>query len=77
MRVVPERIDAAWISTLADEDIIAIEARLQARFAILDSREKKLRGQSYNLMRGPADLVLAWDRWSRIRSARQSRKLQP
>ena len=75
MRLVPERIDKAWITSLADEDLIDVEARLRARFDVLDIREKKARGRGYNLMRGPEDLVLAWDRWSRVCSAMQARTL--
>ena len=66
MRLVPERIDKEWISSLADDDLIDVEARLRSKFDVLDLREKKARGNSYNLMRGPEDLVLAWDRWNRI-----------
>ena len=77
MRLVPERLDAAWIGTLADEDLTDVEARLHARFTILDNKEKNLRGGRYNLMRGPEELVLAWDRWSRVRSAMTSRTLTP
>jgi hypothetical protein len=75
MRLVPERIDKAWIETLADADLIDVEARLRAKFDLLDAREKKAQGNRYNLMRGPEDLVLAWDRWSRICRAMQGRTL--
>ena len=75
MRLVPERIDKAWIDTLEDVDLIDVEARLRAKFDLLDGREKRARGNRYNLMRGPEDLVLAWDRWSRVCSAMQRRTL--
>ena len=75
MRLVPERIDKAWIATLANDDLIDIEARLRTKFDVLDAREKKSRGNKYNLMRGPEDLVLAWDRWSRVCSAMRARTL--
>ena len=75
MRLVPERIDKEWINTLEDADLIDVEARLRAKFDLLDVREKKARGNGYNLMRGPEDLVLAWDRWSRICRAMQARTL--
>ena len=77
MRLVPDKIDGTWIDTLADEDLIDVEARLHARFAALDNKEKKLRGPRYVLMRGPEELILAWDRWSRVRSATQRRTLVP
>ncbi|HLA90187.1 MAG TPA: hypothetical protein VJL28_07155 [Gemmatimonadaceae bacterium] len=75
MRLVPERINAAWIATLADEDLLDIEARLSERFTILDNRHKQLRGRSYVLLRGPADLIDAWDRWSRLSMAVRARSL--
>ena len=76
MRVVPERITRAWIVTLADDDLVAVEARLHGRLAILEKREKKLRGAKYELMRSPADVMDAWDRWSRVNRATQERSLK-
>jgi hypothetical protein len=75
MRLVPDRINTAWISTLADEDLLDIESRLYERFAVLDRRQKQLRGRDYNLMRGPAPLIDAWDRWSRVAVATKTRSL--
>jgi hypothetical protein len=75
MRLVPDRINAAWINTLADEDLLDIESRLYERFAVLDRRHKQLRGREYNLMRGPTTLIDAWDRWSRVAVATKTRSL--
>jgi hypothetical protein len=77
MRVVPERISMAWIDTLSDEDLLECEARVHARFALLERREKKERGDKYQLMRGPADLMDAWDRASRMLAATRDRSLNP
>jgi hypothetical protein len=77
MRLVPEKINAAWIKTLADEDLIDVEARLHERFTVLDSRHKRLRGGEYSLMRGPTELIDAWDRWSRVSMATRTRSLVP
>jgi len=77
MRLLPERINAAWISTLADEDLLDIETRLYDRFTALDTRHKRLRGGAYNLMRGPTELIDAWDRWSRVSVATRTRSLVP
>ena len=77
MRLVPERINAVWLSTLTDQDLIDVEARLHARFTVLDIREKKAQGKHYNLMRGPEALVTAWDRWGRVNSAMRARTLEP
>jgi hypothetical protein len=77
MRVLPERISRAWIVSLTDTDLLEVEARTHARFALLERREKKIRGYRYELMRGPADLTEAWDRWSRLNSEARERALQP
>jgi hypothetical protein len=75
MRLVPERINAAWIKTLEDEDLIAVEERLYGRFQALDNKEKKRRGGRYLMFNGPAELLTAWDRWCRVRNALQGRSL--
>jgi hypothetical protein len=77
MRVVPERISMVWIDTLTNEDLLDVEARVHARFSLLERREKKLKGDRYQLMRGPAELMEAWDRWSRLQAATRERKLNP
>ena len=77
MRLVPDRIDGAWIDTLIDDYLIDVESRLYARFAVLERRQKKLRGSKYDLFAGPADLMDAWDRWSRVNNATRVRELTP
>jgi hypothetical protein len=77
MRLLPAKINAAWIETLADDDLIDVEARLHERFTVLDSRHKRLRGGEYSLMRGPTELIDAWDRWSRVSMATRTRSLVP
>lgn len=77
MRVVPERISLAWIETLTNDDLLDVEARVHAKFTLLERREKKVRGDKYQLMRGPAELMDAWDRWSRLHAATRDRSLNP
>jgi hypothetical protein len=77
MRLVPERISLEWIGTLTDEDLIDIEARLHERFNALERREKNSKGARYDLFRAPADVMAAWDRWSRVSNATRSRSLNP
>jgi hypothetical protein len=77
MRVLPDRISMTWIESLSDVDLLECEARVHARFAILERREKKVRGHRYELCRGPADLMDAWDRWSRLNAATRDRSLTP
>ena len=75
MRPVPERISRAWIDTLSDEDLVDIEHRLHDRFLTLERREKKSMGARFTMMRAPADLLDAWDRWSRLLNAARERAL--
>ena len=77
MRVVPERISRDWIDTLSDEDLVDVEARLHTKFATLEKREKKARGIRFDMMRASADLIDAWDRWSRLLNATRERALIP
>lgn len=77
MRLVPAQISMDWITTLTNEDLLDVESRVYAQFDVLNKREKKRRGDKYQLMRGPAELMEAWDRWSRINSAARERALKP
>lgn len=77
MKKIPSQINVAWIGTLSDDDLIGVEAGLHARFSVLETREKKLRGAKYDLVRCPADVMEAWDRWSRVNAATRSRSLHP
>jgi hypothetical protein len=76
MRVVPETINRVWIDTLSNEDLLDCEARVREKFAVIERREKKARGDKYSLYRGPADLMAAYDTWSRLSSAARERSLR-
>jgi hypothetical protein len=75
MRVVPESISRAWIDTLSDDDIVDVEARLHTRFRTLEKREQKALGARFTMMRAPADLLEAWDKWTRLLNAVRERAL--
>jgi hypothetical protein len=77
MRVAPDVINKAWIDSLSDADLLDVEARLHAQLGVIERREKKARGDKYALFRGPADLLDAWDRWSRMSFATRERSLRP
>lgn len=77
MRPVPEQMNRAWIDSLSDDDLLDVELRLHGRFLTLEQREKKVRGEQYTMMRAPADLLHAWDRWSRVLNATRERSLVP
>lgn len=75
MRLVPERISRDWMDTLSDEDMVDVELRLHTRFLELERRERKALGPRYTFMRAPADLLDAWDRWTRLLNAARDRAL--
>ncbi|PHX96910.1 MAG: hypothetical protein CK531_05985 [Gemmatimonadetes bacterium] len=77
MRLIPTRINAAWIGTLTDDDLLDIEVRLHERFSVLDQRHRRVAKERYNLMQGPVELIDAWDRWSRVNTAAKGRALVP
>ena len=74
---VPPRITATWIDSLSDENLLLAELRLKNAVAKEERAEKRRLGRAYDLMRGPAELMLAWDRWSRVNAATRTRKLNP
>ena len=59
----PETINASWIATLADEQLMQAEARLHELFRVQEKREKARAGARYSMMRGPEPLISAWHRW--------------
>ena len=77
MRIVPESLNAEWIDSLTDEELLDVERRTHEKFVLIERREKKQRGDRYNLMRGSAELMDAWDRWGRIANATRERSLRP
>jgi hypothetical protein len=77
MTVVPSHINGTWVATLTDEEILSVEGDLHEAFSALEFREKKARGDRYNLMRSPADLMDAWNRWSVVNAATRARSLNP
>ena len=77
MVAVPERIHAIWIDELSDRDLLDVEAQLRDVFFKLENQEKLKLGRKYDLFRGPVELMDAWDRWSRVRTASRARSLNP
>ena len=52
----PDRIDASWIGSLNDDQLVQAECELRKRFAQQEAKEKKRRGMQYDLMKGPDDI---------------------
>ena len=74
---IPGRITAMWIDSLTNDDLLLAETRLKKVFARMERVEKGRLGGAYDLMRGHAELMSAWDRWSRVNAAIRSRGLTP
>lgn len=71
----PETITFRWIDGLENDALLAAEASLHTKFSTLQAAERKKRGAEFELMRGSAELLAAWDRWSRVSSAARERGL--
>ena len=72
---VPEHITGTWMDGLSDADLLLAESRLHKTYTTLESAERKARGEQFALMRGPAELLAAWGRWSRISAYARGRGL--
>ena len=73
----PDRITYEWMGTLDDDSLLVAELSLHQLFADEEAAERKRRGERYELVRGPAELMSAWDRWSRVNTETRQRKLNP
>lgn len=59
---IPDQINARWIATFGNDQLITAEAELHAVFRRQESAAKTRAGTRYVLLQGPADLVNAWQR---------------
>jgi hypothetical protein len=72
---IPAHINARWIATLDDAQLVVAETALHATFRELEISEKSRSGARYLLLQGPAALVSAWHRWLLVNNAVRSRGL--
>jgi hypothetical protein len=72
---IPERVNAGWIATLGNPQLVAAESRLHAEFIREENAEKRRSGNRYVLLKGPAPLVNAWIRWLMVNNETRSRGL--
>jgi hypothetical protein len=72
---VPEHVTSAWMDSLDDGDLLAAESRLHTAFSTLEAEQRSLRGQNYELLRGPAELLTAWANWSQVSTETRERRL--
>lgn len=73
--MIPLRVDARWISTLGDTDLLVAETTLHQEFRVEEQTEKERCGGRYMLLNGPAPLVNAWLRWLLVSNAARARGL--
>jgi hypothetical protein len=69
----PVKVDARWIATLADNQLVEAEAQLHAEFVEEDRAERRRMGAKYAMLRGPESLVSAWLRWLLVNNETYSR----
>jgi hypothetical protein len=70
---VPEKINASWIATLTDKQLIRAESQLHTEFLTQETAEKRRRGDRYTMLRGPESLVSAWHRWLMVNNETRNR----
>jgi hypothetical protein len=71
----PDRINARWIATLGDDQLIKAEAQLHAVFREHETIEKTRSRARYVLLQGPPALVNAWHRWLLVSNETRNRGL--
>lgn len=71
------RLTSASITAMSEAELIDAEFSHHVRFIELDGQERRAKGPKYNLMRGPEELVNAWDQWGRLTRATIARDLVP
>jgi hypothetical protein len=72
---IPDRVNAAWIATLGDEQLADAEQELRAMFQKHETLEKSRRGARYTVLEGPEVLVNAWLQWCMVSNEARSRGL--
>jgi hypothetical protein len=72
---IPERLNARWIDSISDAQLVSAEDQLHTEFVTYERAEKQRRGSRYELLRGPTTLVNAWLRWLLVSNATRSRGL--
>ena len=71
----PDLVNASWIATLGDDQLLTAEAKLHGEFRKEEVAEKKRAGARYVMLRGPESLVAAWHRWLMVNNETQARHL--
>lgn len=72
---IPDHVDARWIATLGDDQLVRVEAQLHGDFRQHEAAEKSRSGARYMLLQGPPTLVNAWLRWLMVSNEARTRGL--
>jgi hypothetical protein len=72
---IPDRVNAAWMATLGDDQLADAEQELHALFRKHETLEKTRRGSRYTVLEGPEPLVNAWLQWCMVSNEARSRGL--
>lgn len=72
---IPDRVDARWIATLGDSQLVKAEAHLHKAFRVHEKAEKQRSGARYMLLQGPPMLVNAYLQWLLVSDAARTRGL--
>jgi hypothetical protein len=72
---IPTLVNARWIATLGNDQLVKAEAQLHATFREQETAEKSRAGARYVLLQGPASLVSAWQRWLLVNNEARTRGL--
>lgn len=73
MITLPDKVNASWIATLGDKQLVDAEKQLHTLFVAAETTEKKRAGSRYEMMRGPAELMDAWLRWLLVNNETKNR----
>jgi hypothetical protein len=73
----PDRIDAKWIDSLGDTELVQAEWELHKVFSRTENDEKKVHGTAMGTANWSELLMAAWMRWSLVQNATRARGLHP
>jgi hypothetical protein len=77
MMVLPEKVNARWMASLDNWQLLQAEALLRTEFSKQETAEKWRMGARYAMIRGPESLVRAWLRWLLVNNETYVRGLAP
>lgn len=70
---IPTHVNARWIATLGDEQLVAAESQSFSAYCVREIAEKNRAGSRYMLLQGPSALVNAWQQWQLLNSEARAR----